>query len=90
VTLEGNISWGLDDVANSVDTAPFRDAYLEPFTRLAPRAELEAACAVALRLGWICRALNVDRFARGLASPDRERLLDEGVEVRLALAFQTG
>jgi hypothetical protein len=89
VTLEGNISWGLDDVANSVDTAPFRDAYLEPFTRLTPRAELEAACAIALRLGWICRALNVDRFARGLASPDRERLLDEGVEVRLALAFQT-
>ena len=32
VTLEGVLSWGLDDVENSVDVAPFRDAYLEPFT----------------------------------------------------------
>ena len=31
VTLEGVISWGLDDVQDSVDLTPFRDAYLEPY-----------------------------------------------------------
>jgi hypothetical protein len=36
----------------------FRDAYLEPWTRLAPRAELEAAFPTALILGGICRALT--------------------------------
>jgi phosphotransferase family enzyme len=87
VTLEGNISWGLDDVEGSVEIAPFRDAYLEPFGRLVPLAELERASAVALRLGWVCRALNVERFALALESPDRERLL-EGVDIRLRLAFR--
>jgi Phosphotransferase enzyme family len=86
VTLEGNIAWGLDDVEGSVDVEPFRDAYLEPFTRLAPRPELERASDVARRLGWVCRALNVERFARALDPPDRDHLL-EGVNVRLRLAF---
>jgi Phosphotransferase enzyme family len=58
VTLEGVLSWGLDDVQDSVDVTPFRDAYLAPFTRFAGSAELEAAAAIALRLGWVCRAVN--------------------------------
>lgn len=58
VTLEGVLSWGLDDVEGSVDVTPFRDAYLTPFTALAPRAQLEAGFALALRLGWVCRALD--------------------------------
>jgi hypothetical protein len=37
---------------------PFRDAYLEPFTLLTGGADLNAACATALRLGWVCRAVN--------------------------------
>lgn len=86
VTLRGNISWGLDDVEGSVDIAPFRDAYLEPFTRYAPRRELERACEIALRLGWVCRALNVERYASRLESPVREELL-EGVPLRLRLAL---
>jgi hypothetical protein len=89
VTLEGNIAWGLDDVEGSVDVAPFRDAYLEPFAHLASRGELEQACAAAQRLGWVCRALNVQRYASALASPHREELLD-GVPLRLRLAFGTG
>lgn len=57
VTLEGALAWGLDDVENSVDTAPFRDAYLAPFAdRFA--GDLVAAARVALRLGWVCRAVN--------------------------------
>jgi len=56
VTLEGGIAWGLDDVESSVDVAPFRDGYLAPFAR--DGASLVDACAVALRLGWVCRAVN--------------------------------
>ena len=58
VTLEGVISWGVDDVEDSVDSTPFRDAYLSGFEAYGSREELEAAQAIALRLGWICRAVN--------------------------------
>ena len=57
VTLEGVIAWGLDDVENSVDIAPFRDAYLAPFAEVYD-GDLVAACEIALRLGWACRAVN--------------------------------
>ncbi|MEU3454666.1 aminoglycoside phosphotransferase family protein [Micromonospora sp. NPDC006766] len=57
VTLEGGLAWGLEDVWNSVDTTPFRDAYLAPYAeRFA--GDLVAATRVALRLGWVCRAVN--------------------------------
>ena len=58
VTLEGVIGWGVDDVQGSLDVAPFRDAYLAPFAGDRTGEELRAACALALRLGWICRAVN--------------------------------
>jgi hypothetical protein len=57
VTLEGVISWGLDDEENSVDVAPFRDAYLAPFAARYD-GDLAAAVEPALRLGWACRAVN--------------------------------
>ncbi len=57
VTLEGVLAWGLDDVENSVDTGPFRDAYLAPFVA-AYGARVAAAVEPALRLGWVCRAIN--------------------------------
>lgn len=57
VTLEGGLAWGLDDVEDSVDIRPFRDAYLKPFAdRYA--GDLVEAATVALRLGWACRAVN--------------------------------
>jgi hypothetical protein len=84
VTLEGVIGWGLDDVAGSVDLAPFRDAYLDAFGRYGSRDQLEAALSVALRLGWLCRALNVHRFALAYESPTREEHL-QGVDLRLRL-----
>lgn len=56
VTLEGGIAWGLDDVQGSVDVAPFRAAYLEPFARAG--SDLVAAAVLASRLGWVCRAVN--------------------------------
>lgn len=57
VPLEGVIAWGLDDVEGSQDTTPFRDAYLAPFAERYD-GDLAAACEVALRLGWACRAVN--------------------------------
>jgi hypothetical protein len=58
VTLEGNLAWGLDDVEGSVDVGPFRDAYLDPFMRIGESINLEAASETAMRLGWVCRAVN--------------------------------
>jgi hypothetical protein len=52
VTLEGGLAWGLDDVENSVDIAPFAADYLRAFP-----GKL-AALQPALRLGWVCRAIN--------------------------------
>lgn len=58
VTLQGVIAWGIDDIEGSVDIEPFRNAYLQPFARLAGGVDLDAACTVAMPLGWICRAVN--------------------------------
>ncbi|MFG1609455.1 phosphotransferase [Actinoplanes sp. NPDC049265] len=53
VTVQGGLAWGLDDVENSVDTTPFVAAYLEVFG-----TGLERAAEIAMRLGWVCRAIN--------------------------------
>jgi len=84
VTLEGQLAWGLDDVEGSEDTAPYRDAYLEPFRGFAAWSELQGGHEIALRLGWICRALNWHRFASGLPTPYREEHL-QGVGLRLRM-----
>ncbi|WJK36045.1 hypothetical protein [Solwaraspora sp. WMMA2065] len=57
VTLDGGLAWGLDDVRDSVDTSPFRDAYLAPYAERFT-GDLVAATRVASRLGWVCRAVN--------------------------------
>ncbi|GAA3008882.1 phosphotransferase [Actinokineospora diospyrosa] len=46
-----------------------RDAYLEPFTDLAPRAELVADLDLACRVGKIARALTWHRAINGEPSP---------------------
>jgi Phosphotransferase enzyme family len=53
VTLQGFLSWGLEDVERSEPTEPYAAAYVEPFggTR-------GADLAAAMRLGWACRAVN--------------------------------
>jgi hypothetical protein len=58
VTLEGVIAWGVDDVQGSVAIEPFRDAYLEPFRRAATNGDVASMFPAALRLGWVCRAIN--------------------------------
>jgi hypothetical protein len=84
VTLEGVIAWGVDDVEDSADLRPFRDAYLEPFTAFAPKQELDVALDAALRLGWVCRALTVEMYASTLSGPAREKEL-AGMRLRLQL-----
>jgi hypothetical protein len=90
VTLEGNLAWGLDDVRYSLDVTPFRDAYLEPFSRYGQPPQLRAALATALRLGWICRAISVQRWASALDPPDRDTHLDRvATRLRMFLAGLT-
>jgi hypothetical protein len=60
VTLDGVISWGIDDVEASEPTEPYRDAYLEPFRGLTT-SDLAGLAQTARRLGWVCRALNSRR-----------------------------
>jgi hypothetical protein len=56
VTLEGGVAWGLDDLEGSEDIWPYVDSYLARYA--ADRPELRDAVPSALRLGWVCRALN--------------------------------
>jgi Ser/Thr protein kinase RdoA (MazF antagonist) len=74
VTLVGVLSWGLDDIQGSVDVEPFRDAYLVPFERFAAEGgDLAAAAKTAMRLGWICRAVNM-HFSGSEATEPHVRL----------------
>jgi hypothetical protein len=77
VTLEGLLACGVDDVEGSVDTTPFRDAYLERFSDGAPREDLDAALTAGVRLGWICRAAVTRPLALALDAAPRSQLLDQ-------------
>lgn len=60
VTLEGVIAWGVDDVEDSEDLGPHLAAYLGPYAACygTTVAHLHEAAALAMRLGWVCRAIN--------------------------------
>jgi len=60
VTLEGVIAWGVDDEEGSEDLEPHLAAYLRPYAEHCPLsdAELHEAAHLAMRLGWVCRAIN--------------------------------
>jgi hypothetical protein len=57
VTLEGVVAWGVDDVAGSEELGPYVESYLRPY-RDRYDGDLGAAAALAMRLGWVCRAVN--------------------------------
>jgi hypothetical protein len=57
VTLEGVISWGVDDEEDSEDLEPHLAAYLRPY-RERYDGDLREAARLATRLGWVCRAVN--------------------------------
>lgn len=60
VTIGGGIAWGVDDVEDSEDLEPHLGAYLGPYQErygMQPE-ELRDAARLAMRLGWVCRAIN--------------------------------
>ncbi len=62
VTLEGVIAWGVDDKEGSEDLEPHLSAYLRPYEEHygEPAGDLREAARIAMRLGWVCRAVNGD------------------------------
>jgi hypothetical protein len=85
VTLEGVLSWGLDDIEDSYDVAPLRAAYLAPFAHYGSDAELQRGLDHGLRLGWLTRALSYEATAGDHppgALPDELR---DAVAVRLQM-----
>ena len=59
VSLEGVLQWGLYDVEDAVDVAPFRDELPRALRRGVPRRRpgrrrSSRPCAS----GWVCRAVN--------------------------------
>ena len=76
VTLEGGVAWGLDDVEDSEDIWPYVDTYLAHY---APdRPELREAVPAALRLGWVCRALNQPEVSGDEHTRTRLRMFLDG------------
>jgi len=63
----------------------FRDAYLEPWTRLAPRAELLAALPGALLLGGLCRLLTWRAVVAGMPQPFAAEWAEYPAELRRLL-----
>ncbi|MEZ5193700.1 MAG: phosphotransferase [Nocardioides sp.] len=57
VSLEGVVAWGLADQPDSVGLDDYVAAYLAPF-RAAYGDQVAALVPDALRLGWVCRAVN--------------------------------
>lgn len=58
VTLEGVIAWGVDDEEGSEDLEPHLASYLRPYEERYARLDLRDAARTAMRLGWVCRAVN--------------------------------
>jgi hypothetical protein len=65
----------------------FRDAYLEPWTRIAPREELLAAFPTAYLLGGVCRALTWRAVIEGMPAPFAAEWADM-VPARLRLLLE--
>jgi hypothetical protein len=76
VTLEGVVAWGLDDVESSVDLEPLVERYLRRYD--ADRPELRDAVPLALRLGWVCRAVNGTTVEDPRSTQTRLRMFLDG------------
>jgi hypothetical protein len=70
VLVSAEISLGLEE--NAAELHPLRDAYLEPFTRYAPRRDVLAALAVASKLASLNGALTWYRLVSKLDDPQRD------------------
>lgn len=66
-----SIAYRFELEEGSAELAALRDLYLEPWTHFAPRGRLLEACAVARRVGMICRAMTWYRIGSTLDEPHR-------------------
>lgn len=77
----------LRELASELDR--FRDVYLEPWTRFAPREELLTVFPAAYRLGGLCRALTWHLVVRNVPPPfDRDYA--DAVPDRLRMFLASG
>jgi hypothetical protein len=56
--VERSVAYTLKLKPGSREIARLRDIYLEPFTTFASASQLRAIYPIAIRLGWISRALS--------------------------------
>ena len=77
------LAWELDVEPTSKELVRFRDAYLDPWTRVASRAELVRALAPAARLGGLARAIGWQDLLDVLPQAARDEYADT-VRDRLA------
>jgi hypothetical protein len=78
------LGWAQQRLASSLhapELLRIRDAYLEPFSDLAPHAELVATLELACRVGKVARALT---WARAVAQSDPDELDDHFANAPLA------
>jgi hypothetical protein len=75
VTLRSTAYWLKLD-KNGSEVQRLRDAYLEPWTTFAPRAQLNEALDLALRLGSLNRALSWQNTLRHLSNEQKQDYLD--------------
>jgi aminoglycoside phosphotransferase (APT) family kinase protein len=76
VTLEGFLSWGLDDIEGSVDIRPVAERYVRRYDP--DRPELLDAVPLAMRLGWACRAANASVVEDAASTRNRLLMLVDG------------
>ena len=88
VTLRA-LAYKLGLEAGGAQVTRLRDTYLEPWTRIAPRRDVEAAADLARRTGSIQRALTWYRFAQEMPADVRADYVDSvpyGLKLYLAEA----
>jgi hypothetical protein len=78
--------WGFE--ADAPDLLALRDAYLEPWTILAPRSRLIELFELAYPLGMLCRALSWDRLLAELPVQERGEF-DHFVPAWIEMASET-
>ena len=71
--VERSVAYTLGLKPGSREIVRLRDIYLEPFTAFASAAKLRAIYPIAIRLGWISRALSWAALVRYLSSTEKRK-----------------